>query len=83
MSRMALRQLVGAALVDRELCEGLMNGQRSTLLAGFDLTDEERDVVASLETESLRDLVSVVHDWLKKDGDPVPHRLEYNAVQVV
>jgi len=81
MSQMALKRLIGAALVDRELCKGLMNGKRSMLLADFDLTDEEREVVASFETDSVRELASSVHNWLKEQSDPVSPHVECNVVQ--
>ena len=71
MSHVALRQLIGAALVDRELCAGLMNGQRSALMADFDLTDEEREVMASFETGSMRELAITVHSWLKEQNTSV------------
>jgi len=83
MSHVALKGLIGAALVDRDLCKGLMNGQRSTLLAEFDLSDEEREVVASFENESVRDLASVVHSWLKERGSSASPRVDCSSVQVL
>jgi len=83
MSHLALRRLIGAALVDRELCDGLMNGQRSTLMADFDLTDEEREVMTSFETESVQELVTTVHSWLVEQSNPVSPGAECNAVQIL
>lgn len=80
MSHVTLKQLVGAALVDREFSDGLMNGKRAMLLAGFDLTPEERDVVATVRTESVRDLASCVHDWLKDQETPIPSSLHCESV---
>ncbi len=68
MSHVILKQLVGAALVDREFCDGLMNGKRATLLAGFDLTGEERDLVASWCADSVQELAVCVYNWLQ-DGE--------------
>ncbi len=79
MSHVTLKQLVGAALVDREFSDGLMNGKRATLLAGFDLSPEERDVVASVKTESVRELASCVHDWLKGQESAIPSRMDYEV----
>jgi len=83
MSHLALKQLIGAALVDRELSEGLVNGRRSALLADFDLTDEERAVVACSESESVQDLASKVHSWLKRHGSAVSPRVEHHASPVL
>jgi len=56
MSQLTLKRLVGLALLDQEFCDGLMNGKRCALLAGFDLTEEEREVIMCLESSSIRDL---------------------------
>jgi len=83
MSHLALRRLIGAALVDRDVSHGLMNGKRSVLMAEFDLTEEERQVVASLESDSVRELASTVHVWLRDQGNPVSPRVDCSAVQVL
>jgi hypothetical protein len=83
MSQVTLKRLIGAALVDREFCDGLMNGKRCTLLAGFDLTPEEYDVIASFKTESVRELAGCVHDWLKDQEAPIPSRMDCNTVQAL
>jgi hypothetical protein len=44
-------------------------------LAEFELTDEERAVVVSFETESVRDLVSTVHGWLKEQDGAISPRV--------
>lgn len=71
MAYLALRRLIGAALVDRDLYHGLMNGQRSALMAEFDLTEEERQVVVSFEAGSPRDLADAAHTWLKEQTSPM------------
>ncbi len=83
MSQVTLKRLIGTALVDREFCDGLMNGKRCTLLAGFDLTQEEYDVVASSETESVQELASCVHDWLKDQEAPIPSAMDCSIVQAL
>lgn len=45
MAHMALQILVGTALTDPRFCHDLLNGRRHTLLAEFDLTEEERKAV--------------------------------------
>jgi hypothetical protein len=56
MSQLTLKRIVGLALLDREFCNGLMNGKRSALLSGLDLTEEERVLIMSLECGSIREL---------------------------
>lgn len=68
MAHVALRRLIGAALVDRELSDGLMNGKRSALMTEFDLTDEERLLISSFESESVGELANSVHSWLIRGG---------------
>jgi hypothetical protein len=83
MSHVRLRRLVGMALVDRDFCHDLMNGRRSALLAAFELSDEEREVVASSDTASARELASAVHSWLKEQGDVVAPPVDGSTVQVL
>jgi len=64
MSQLTLKRLVGLALLDQEFCDGLMNGKRSALLAGFDLTEEEREVIMCLESSSIRDMARSLCAWL-------------------
>ncbi len=68
MSHVTLKQLIGAALVDREFCDGLMNGKRATILAGLDLTGEERALVASWCAVSVQELAVSVYNWVQ-DGE--------------
>lgn len=81
MAHMALRRLIGAALVDRELSDGLMNGKRSALMTEFDLTDEERRVVTSFETDSVWELASSVHSWLVSEVPTSPAHVDCASVQ--
>ncbi len=85
MSRTALKRLIGAALVDRELCDGLMNGKRLALLADFDLTGEEREILLSGEARSVQELATTVHSWLKERGDSAsPHlRVDSDVIQAL
>ncbi len=64
MSSIALRTLVGTALIDREFCEEFMNGRRPTILADFDLTDEEREVVLTIKTECIQEFVARLYERL-------------------
>jgi len=81
MAHIALRQLIGAALVDRELSDGLMNGKGSTLMTEFDLTDEERRLVSSFETDSVWELASSIHSWLVSEVPPSSAHVDYASIQ--
>ncbi|MGD2103844.1 MAG: hypothetical protein PVJ55_01865 [Anaerolineae bacterium] len=83
MSHAGIKQLVGAALVDRDVFEGLKNGKRSALLAGFDLTDEEREMLDSLEAGSVQDLADSLHGWLMEQSEPATLRVDRNPVQAL
>ncbi|MFQ6100189.1 MAG: hypothetical protein ACE5OS_02990 [Anaerolineae bacterium] len=61
---MALQTLIGTALIDREFCQELLNGNRPVLLTEFDLTDEEREVVLAVEAESIQEFVVRLYEWL-------------------
>ena len=52
MSQMTLHTLVGTALTDPRFCDDLLNGRRHTLLADFDLTDEEREAARATREAS-------------------------------
>jgi hypothetical protein len=83
MSHVALKRLIGAALVDPELCDGLMNGRRSALLADFDLTVAEREILKSGETGSVKELASTVHDWLKERADLTHPQGSCDVIQIL
>lgn len=82
MSHVNLKQLVGTALVDREFCDGLLNGKRAALLAGFDLTPEEHEVVVSLQTQSVQELATCVYDWLETQQTPIASRVVFHTSHV-
>ncbi len=65
MSQMALHTLVGTALTDPRFCHDLLNGRRRTLLADFDLTDEERKAVLAIQVESIQAFAAQLCEWLK------------------
>jgi hypothetical protein len=62
---MALHALVGTALTDPGFCNDLLNGRRHTVLAKFDLTDEEREVVLVIEAESIQEFAARLDEWLQ------------------
>ncbi|MGD2143156.1 MAG: hypothetical protein PVF54_01620 [Anaerolineae bacterium] len=74
MSEIMLKQLIGIAVLDRGFCDGLMNGRRCGLLAEFDLTEEEREIVESSNAESVRGFAGRVHGWLRRQERPLSAR---------
>lgn len=79
MSQIALQSLIGTALIDRDFCKGLLNKKRPALLAGFDLTGEEKQVVTAIEAGSIREFVDRLYEWLK-DQDGFAPSLPASAV---
>ena len=64
MSKIALQTIVGTAFVDRTFCDEFLDGKRPAILAEFDLTDEERQVVSSIDTRSIREFAMGLCDQL-------------------
>ena len=64
MSEAALKALVGTALVDREFGEELLRGGRVALLTEFDLTNEEREAVLSIEADTVVEFATRLCEWL-------------------
>jgi len=64
MLTLALQTLVGDTLIDREFCEELLNGERFTLLAEFDLANEEREAILAIEANSTQEFAVELRKWL-------------------
>jgi hypothetical protein len=73
MSQVALHTLVGTALIDRKFCADLLNGRRHTLLAEFDLSDEEQEIVLGVEAESIQEFAAQLGEWLKVQEGLISH----------
>jgi hypothetical protein len=80
MSQLMLKRLVGLALLDQEFCDGLMNGKRSALIAGFDLTEEEQEIVTSLESGSIREFAGSLCKWMNEPETAVSLKIDCSAV---
>jgi hypothetical protein len=70
MSQIALHTLVGTALTDHNFCHDLLNGRRRTLLAQFDLTNEEREAILGIQADTLQEFASQLCEWLKAQKSP-------------
>lgn len=64
MSERALQALIGHAIVDKRFRHQLMNGGREHLLVEFDLTEDERDVVRSIQAQTFEEFASQLHAWI-------------------
>jgi hypothetical protein len=80
MSQLTLKQLVGLALLDREFCDGLMNGKRSVLLNRFELTEEEQEVVTALESHSIREFAGGLCKWLNEPETAISLEIDRSAL---
>jgi hypothetical protein len=80
MLQLKLKQMVGLALLDRDFCDGLLNGKRAVLLAGFDLTQEEQEVVASIESGSIREFAGSLCKWIDDPEAALTLEMDCTAV---
>ncbi len=65
MSHRALQRIISVAVTDPEFCDELLNGRRYALLTEFDLTDEERRVLTTIEAISLQEFAIRLEEWLQ------------------
>lgn len=65
MSQERLQAIIGMAVTDREFREGLLSHPLAAV-AGFDLSDEERAVVASIRAKSLEQFAARLELRLSK-----------------
>ena len=72
-----LEELIGQAIVDRELRAGLLNGQKAQLLGRFDLTPEERQVLMSIQANSLGALAQQLQSWLQSEQPESRRHIRY------
>jgi hypothetical protein len=66
MSSHSIHEVIGTAIIDREFCRTLLNGERETLLATFDLSPEERTMLLDIQADSLQSFARQVYDWVTR-----------------
>jgi hypothetical protein len=86
MSNIALNILVGTALTDTRFCERLLNGSCQTLMADFDLSDEERRAIMKIRAQSIQEfaaeLSASLDSWAAEGHRPsVTVLARYSALQ--
>ena len=65
MTHPTLEEIIGYAIIDRDFCAGLLNGQRARLLNRFDLTPEETHTLMSIRADSLEAFADQLHKWIE------------------
>lgn len=65
MSELSLRSLVAHAVVDTRLCSQLLNGERETVLARFELSEGERAALRSIQAETLQGFAAQLDHWMQ------------------
>jgi hypothetical protein len=65
MSKLHINAIVTRALLDDEFKAAILNGQRQARLAGFDLTDTERNAILSIKTHDLDQFIGQIETWLE------------------
>ena len=63
-----LQLLVGNAGLDRTLCAHLLNGNRSRVIANFDLSAIEEEAVLAVQATSLHEFASALQDWIERQN---------------
>lgn len=83
MSETALCMLVGTALTDSEFRDKLLRGERHSLLAEFDLTDEERKAILAIEAESVREFAAQLCERLEIQESLVSHLFTHGHSDII
>lgn len=66
MSSHGVHEVIGAAIIDREFCRMLLDGDREMLLAAFDLSPEERRMLLAIQADNLPGFAQQVYDWVTR-----------------
>ena len=65
-----LALLVGDAGLNKKFRSKLLNGDRSRIIAAYDLSDEEREAILSIQANTLPDFAEALLLWLKNKNGP-------------
>lgn len=66
MSLRELDRLTGVAMVEPRMGEALLDGRRQEVLARFDLTAEERTMLAHLQARTLPEFFQRLYRWMSE-----------------
>ena len=66
MAYESLQAVVGTAVIDSSFRKALLNGSRRRVIATFDLTHEEVDVVMGIRADSLEQFAGELDQWISR-----------------
>ena len=67
MSLESIQEIVGTAITDRQFLHDLLNSKRDQAIARFDLTPEERRVVADIQADTIEQFALQLDRWIEAD----------------
>jgi hypothetical protein len=75
MSMRELDRLTGTAMVEPHVGEALLDERRPEVLTSFDLTAEERTMLACIEARTLPEFFQKLYRWMnERNGHQLPLR---------
>jgi hypothetical protein len=63
-----LQILVGTATLDSSFCDHLLKGDRYQAIAKFDLTEAEREVVLTIEANTITEFAQALLTWMDRQN---------------
>ncbi len=66
MAYESLQAVVGTAVIDTAFRNALLNGSRSRVISGFNLSREEVDAVMGIRADSLEQFAGQLHQWISR-----------------
>ncbi len=67
-----LQQLVNAAGLDAGFCERLLRGDREEAIKDLNLSEAKRQVILSVEADTLTAFAQVLQGWISQHPTPPP-----------
>lgn len=64
MSNESLQAIVGTALIDKDFRRAMLNGSRAIVIKQFDLSVDEREMLMSIEANTLEQFAWHLHKWI-------------------
>lgn len=60
----SLQAVIGAAVIDPNLRNALLNGSRPTVVQSFNLTSEEAEAIMAIRAETLEQFAGELDQWI-------------------
>jgi hypothetical protein len=64
MSKEAIQDLIGHAIIDKDFMHDLLNSRRREVIARFELSPEEEYVLNNIEADTLEQFALQIDNWL-------------------